>query len=392
MMNDMDRFDKNKEFEEYVKIAEKAEEERSGIEAESEYDTLDSEVDDEDYPYEVKNIRVEQKMITVFQIEHWMQNEILILQPEYQRNLVWDYKRKTALIESMMMKIPIPAFYLDENANGKKYVIDGMQRLSAIHEFMNDGFRLRKMQYLSSSCEKKTFSQLDIKFRSYIEDTVLTVNILDERCPQMVKFDVFRRVNTGGVPLNPQEIRNIMAQPKVRTLLKKMAGCEEFLSATNHKVKDIRMSAQELCLRYLTVRYAYDWEKREFVNYRGLLKMMDASVLRLNNRKEEELEAILKEFQNIMVQCEKVLRTMYFCKPGSNALNKSLFTAWTVVFANRKTESQKLDAYVDQIRKEYNILLEEDSEFYRSITSSTGTKKHIQFSIESVRSIVEGFL
>ena len=65
----------------------------------------------------------------------------------------------------------IPAFYLDEDIDGVKNVIDGMQRLSAIHDFLNDKFTLRKMQYLTK-CDKKKFSELDIKFRSRIEETM----------------------------------------------------------------------------------------------------------------------------------------------------------------------------------------------------------------------------
>ena len=179
------------EFEEYLKLSEKIELEYNGIEADDDNGNMET-----DEPYEVENIRVAQKMITVFQIEHWIAQNNLDLSPEYQRNIVWDDERKSSLIESLLLRIPIPAFYLDENKQGNKSVIDGMQRLSAIHSFLNNEFCLKKMQYLSH-LDKKFFRDLDIKFRARIEDTELAVNILDEKCPQMVKFDVFRRVNTG---------------------------------------------------------------------------------------------------------------------------------------------------------------------------------------------------
>ena len=112
--------------------------------------------------------------------------------------------------------------------DGTKSVIDGLQRLSAIHSFLNDEFELRKLEYLSS-CDGKKFSQLDNKYKSYVLDTTLSVNILGTVCPDMVKFDVFRRVNTGGLPLNPQEIRNTLATSEVRNLLKNMSSCDEFM-------------------------------------------------------------------------------------------------------------------------------------------------------------------
>ena len=178
----------------YLKLSEKVESEYNGIEENDDNETIEA-----DEPYEVQNIRIAQKMITVFQIEHWISagsGVKLNLSPEYQRNLVWDIKRQSALIESLLLRIPIPAFYLDEDSDGNKNVIDGMQRLSAIHSYLNNEFSLTKMQYLSH-CENKYFRDLEPKFRARIEDTELAVNILDEKCPQMVKFDVFRRVKIG---------------------------------------------------------------------------------------------------------------------------------------------------------------------------------------------------
>ena len=368
---------------EYLKLSGKVESEYNGIE-----ENDDNEGSEADVPYEVQNIRVTQKMITVFQIEHWISEEMLNLSPEYQRNLVWDEKRKSALIESLLLRIPIPAFYLDEDSDGNKSVIDGMQRLSAIHSYLNNEFCLTKMQYLSH-CENKFFRDLEPKFRGRIEDTELAVNILDEKCPQMVKFDVFRRVNTGGLPLNFQEIRNIMAEPKVRILLRRMAKCEEFQRATQFRVKDIRMGAQELCLRYLAILSAYDWKKQDFIQYRGLLKMMDQMIINLNMMSEESLEKLFQTFRVVMADCHELLGEYSFCKMGNNKINKALFTSWAVVLTNAEYDMDVLNKKVDKLRDLYRKCLSEDIEFYRAITSSTGTRKNILISIEVIRKLWE---
>lgn len=370
------------EITEYLKLSEKAEAEYNGIEEND--DSESSEAD----PYEVQNIRVTQKMITVFQIEHWISVGMLNLSPEYQRNLVWDEKRNSALIESLLLRIPIPAFYLDEDSDGNKSVIDGMQRLSAIHLYLNNEFCLTKMQYLSH-CENKYFRDLEPKFRARIEDTALAVNILDEKCPQMVKFDVFRRVNTGGLPLNFQEIRNIMAEPKVRILLRRMAECEEFQRATKCSVKDVRMGAQELCLRYLTILFAYDWNKRDFKQYRGLLKMMDQMIINLNSMPEESLEKLFQTFRGVMADCHEVLGEYSFCKVDNNKINKALFTSWAIVLTNAEYDMNVLKKKLNELRALYRKYLSEDLEFYRAITSSTGTRKNILISIEVIRKLWE---
>lgn len=371
---------------EYLRLSEKVESEYNGIEKDD-----DNEIIEADEPYEVQNIRIAQKMITVFQIEHWISagsGVKLNLSPEYQRNLVWDIKRQSALIESLLLRIPIPAFYLDEDSDGNKNVIDGMQRLSAIHSYLNNEFSLTKMQYLSH-CENKYFRDLEPKFRARIEDTELAVNILDEKCPQMVKFDVFRRVNTGGLPLNFQEIRNIMAEPKVRTLLRKMTECSEFQCATQFNVKDIRMGAQELCLRYLTILSAYDWRKRDFIYYRGLLKMMDQMIIKLNGMPVESLEKLFQTFRCVMADCHEILGEYSFCKAGNNKINKALFTGWAVVLTNTEYDMSILKKNVKKLRNSYRKCLSEDTEFYRAITSSTGTRKNIWLSIDVIRNLLE---
>lgn len=355
-------------------------------------ESLEEETFEEDQlPYDLINIRIEQKTITVYQIEHWIRQGRLNLTPEYQRNLVWNDQRKSALIESLMLKIPIPSFYLDEGDNGQKSVIDGMQRLTTIHSFLNDQFSLKGLQYLSSY-ENKTFSQLDIKFQGIIEDTIFNINILSQQCPQMVKFDIFRRVNTGGVPLNFQEIRNIMAVPKVRTLLREMAVCEEFLYATGHRINDVRMNAQELCLRYLTILYCYDWEQKELKNYTGLLRSMDNMILQLNHLTDEQHAHTLKEFKKVMLQCYEILGKTSFCKPKSRLINKSLFTGWAVVLTNMKLADNTLHGISDKIFNKYQDYLKTDMAFFNAITSSTGTRGHLLLSLEVIRNIMEEFI
>lgn len=368
---------------ELFELIEKNQEELDGIEYNQEDDDLEN-----DSVFSERDIRVSQKIITVFMVEHWIEKGLLNLQPDYQRNLVWDLKRKSALIESLLLNIPIPAFYFDEDSTGKKSVIDGLQRLSTIHQYVNEKFRLRNLQYLSS-CEGKLFSELDIKYRTKIFETMLVVNILDERCSPMIKMDIFRRVNTGGIHLNPQEIRNIMADSDVRKLLVDMSTCNEFILATNGKVNDIRMGAQELCLRYITILSSFNWNLNDFEYYHGLIKMMDACILTLNKADVQKLEIILKQFKRVMHQCHMILEEYSFCKLDNKRINKSLFTSWAIVLCYYNLEDNLIVMNKEKIRKKYFETLQNDREFYNSITSSTGSRKYISYAIRVIRKILE---
>ncbi len=369
----------------YLKSIEEFEKNYIGIE---EQDTEDIDTN-MGMPYNISDIRIEQKMLNVYQIENWIMQSMLNLQPEYQRNLVWDDQRKTALIESLLLRIPLPSFYLNEDENGYKNVIDGMQRLSTIHEFVQNAFPLKKMQYFPN-CENMIFRELPMMYQSYIMETVLTVNILDARCPQMIKFDIFKRVNTGGLQLNFQEIRNIMAKPMVRNLLKEMASCEEFRTATGRGINDIRMGAQELCLRLITILYHYDWDHHNrLVNYVGLMKTMDNMIVELNMCIERDYRRILSDFKRAMRQAHMILGSDIFTTPGQKRVNASLFTSWAAVLMYYKFPNDWIEKNTDRIYNDYKTELEEKNDFYHAVTSSTGSRKNILTALAAIQRILE---
>ena len=193
-------------------------------------------------PYSPNDIRINQRIFTIYQIQHMIETGKLFLTPDFQRNLVWDLRRKSLLIESIMLGIPISSFYFQEDYEGNKIVIDGLQRLSTISQFLNNEFALKELQYLNYN--GYCYSDLPQKYVNKIEDTQLVAYVLDSTCHELSKFDVFRRVNTGGMPLNSQEIRNSMAADGTRSLLKAMSRSQEFQKATRGRVKDIRMDVR----------------------------------------------------------------------------------------------------------------------------------------------------
>ncbi|MDE7045898.1 MAG: DUF262 domain-containing protein, partial [Acetatifactor sp.] len=194
-------------------------------EAGFDYEFEEAEYDDEqekEQPFDAEKIRVDQQMLSVKYMLELMEQDLIELNPGYQRRRVWnDNKKKSLLIESLMLRIPIPAFYFYENEDGKYQVIDGQQRLTTMKEFVNGDFRLTGLEYLGKDYNKKKFEDLDTKYIQRIYRTQIAVNILDARSPKNVIYDIFRRVNTGGVILNPQEMRNAICKQEVRDFLVK---------------------------------------------------------------------------------------------------------------------------------------------------------------------------
>ena len=115
------------------------------------YEIENTETEDEEIkeqPFDAEKIRVDQQMLSVKYMLELMEQNLIELNPGYQRRRVWkDNKRKSLLIESLMLRIPIPAFYFYENEDGKYQVIDGQQRLTTIKEFVYGEFRLTGLEY-----------------------------------------------------------------------------------------------------------------------------------------------------------------------------------------------------------------------------------------------------
>lgn len=368
-------------------IEKKEQDETQYLGLEYENEEPNEEIIDEEMPYRVDDIRIDQKMISLFQMCRWIDSGNLDLRPEYQRNLVWNMQKKSLLIESLMLRIPIPAFYLDEDEEGKKTVIDGLQRLSTIHEFVNGGFRLKGLQYLKN-CEKKTFQELDRKYKNRIDDTQFAVNILDVRCPVMVKFDVFRRINTGGVALNSQEVRNIMASPQTRKLLLNMSHSNAFLDATRNRVNDIRMGAQELCLRFIAYYRVYDLEDG-FGYFAEMNKLLDETIVDLNKMSGEDKKLFEEFFEECMMKCEALFGETAFSKPQSTQLiNRALFTSWSVILGNVDVTVRELKRKQRQANKCISRYLELP-EYYNAVTSSTSTRRNMEIQFETAKKILE---
>lgn len=367
-----------------ISVGEKAEDELIGLEYED-----DEANETVELPYKPEDIRIDQKVISLFQIYRWIDQDILDLRPDFQRNFVWDIERKSLLIESLMLKIPIPAFYFDENEEGLKTVIDGMQRLSTVYDFLKDNFALKGLQYLVD-CNGLKYSELEKKYRMRIEDTQLAVNILDAKCPSMVKFDVFRRINTGGVALNPQEVRNIMATPRTRKLLSDMAVCEEFVKGTRNRVNDMRMGAQELCLRFLAYYQLYDSKLEGFTDFKEMTQLLDAMILTINRMGSEELNNALLLFKKSMKLCTILFGAEAFSKPNTGSIiNRALFTSWSIVLVNKQYSEERLNEKKADAIRLFREKISSDAEYFNAISSSTSSRKNMTIQFRYAERILE---
>jgi len=208
--------------------------------------SISDNVSDSIYPN--AEVRVEKAQFSIHHLYTLCRKrEELILDPDFQRSDVWKPKQKAELIESILMGIPIPLMYLFEDKHGKKQVVDGRQRITAILDFFEDKTKLNNLKILHqlNGC---CFKDLDPKLQGIFEDYQLFFYIIQPPTPERVKYDIFDRVNRGGTSLNKQEMRNALYRGKSTDLLDRLCQSDEFLNATGSINKE-RMRDRYVALR-----------------------------------------------------------------------------------------------------------------------------------------------
>ncbi|MFT4928252.1 MAG: hypothetical protein ACI8WB_004371, partial [Phenylobacterium sp.] len=212
-------------------------------------------------PFDTDAISISQQVVPMDTLIRRLKQKSIHLSPNFQRSEVWDATRRSRLIESLMLKIPLPMFYVAAGEDGKWEVVDGLQRLSTIRDFIignADGKRLKlsNLEFLGDKFKNKTYADIEddpvhIRLINTIMETEMRLTVINPGTPEEVKRNIFKRINTGGMPLTSQEIRHALYQGQSSDLLAEMVDTPEFKSAVNKPINDTRMAARELVLRFL---------------------------------------------------------------------------------------------------------------------------------------------
>jgi hypothetical protein len=213
-------------------------------------------------PSKPKEVRIAKEQYSVFELLRKIEKGQLVLAPEFQREDVWNNPQRAELIESILLGIPIPLIYLFEDKRGIRQVVDGRQRITAIQKFFNGNFKFTKLKVLDD-LNGKSFSELDLFYQGKIEDYQINTYVIQPPTPESIKFNIFDRVNRGGVQLNKQEMRHALYQGKSTELLKSLSESDAFKKVTGNTVSPKRMRDKYLIIRLIGF-YLYQ-EKRLLV-------------------------------------------------------------------------------------------------------------------------------
>lgn len=331
--------------------------------------------------YPNAKVRVDKDQFTTSHLHKLVEKRgVIKLDPEFQRHNVWTLTRKRELIESILMGIPIPVIYLFENTDGTRQVVDGKQRISTIIEFLNNSFSLADLKILPNVTG--TFDEIDPKLQGVFEDYQLSFYIIQPPTPERVKYDIFDRVNRGGMQLNHQEMRNALYQGRATRLLKKLVKSPEFLDATDRGISPKRLKDQYLALRaiaFMLIRRYPDEVVRhngQPIEYKSDIDDFLAKIMVFLNKKAPDslIEQCGRSFLQAMTYALEYLGPDAFrFNPKQNGMrrpvNMPLFEMITYILSYSGIRS-KIDRVAGEIRK-FKELYDSKPMFMSNVDSST---------------------
>jgi len=200
-----------------------------------------------DYPLD--DIMVRSETRTVAEVVKRINRDRYLLGPDFQRDFVWGPVPQSKLIESCIMRIPLPVLYVAEGIDGRITVVDGLQRLTTFVRFIHDKLKLTGLGD-DHPLNGKRYSDLAVNLQGRVEETQLTLHILDRNAPPRTKLDIFERVNSGSI-LTRQQMRNALYNGAGTQWLSRMVKCDEFLEATGRSLNSKTMRDREAVNRFV---------------------------------------------------------------------------------------------------------------------------------------------
>lgn len=343
-------------------------------------------------PFNPNEIDVDISTVNLGSLIDQLENDEIDLQPDFQRVTdVWDNVKKSRLIESILLGLPLPSFYFSEDPVSQKLsIIDGLQRICAIRDFVlekENPLKLEGLQFLKNF-EGFTFSQLARPEVKRIKSLKITMNTLRKGTPLDVKYIIFQRVNTAGVPLTPQEMRHALNQGPAAIFIKELADMESFKKATNYSVESKRMQDRDFVNRFIAFFIGYQ-------DYMGDLDMfLNDKMGELNKMTSEQRDDIRVSFDKAMKCCYEIFkkdtfRKRYKQEDRRKPISKSVYDTLSVNIAWLSDEERKLLLKNTEAFKAGMIRLFNDKKFDFSITTGTGKKYNVEQRFTMVKSLIK---
>ncbi len=341
-----------------------------------------------------KDIKIDVKQLALQNIIDRLKYDEISFVTDYQREAnLWKPAQQSLLIESILLNLPLPAFYFDITDNSKWEVVDGLQRLSAIKNFLFKGLKLEKVEYLKE-IQSHTFKELPRELQRRIREFNITTYLIGKDNPPEIKFNLFKRINTGGLVLTSQEIRHALNTGVAANYLKELAENTAFKNATYGKISSKRMLDRDFINRFLAF---YLLQENTYLE--DMDAFLNTALRTLKNKTADEIAKISADFERSMNTASAIFGEYAFRKRYSleNKLrkfpiNKALFEVLSVSFARlTQAEAEQLIAKKDVFLQHF-VQECDTPEFEDSIARATGDKRNVLYRYSTIKKIIQSTL
>jgi hypothetical protein len=331
------------------------------------------------YPFNPNDIEIDTPPFTVGYLIDRMEYGEINMNADFQREgNLWKEKQQSRLIESILLGLPLPAFYFD-TANKQWDIIDGLQRCCAIENFcVKKTLRLQNLEFLAEKDGKQYleglgFDDLDRELQRSIITRPITVNLI-KKAPRNIRFILFRRLNTGGLKLKAQEIRNAVYQGYAADTIKNMAKSQEFIQVTGERIPTKRMEDRDFVSRFVAF-YLID-----YLEYQpGLDEFINSSMELLEKKEAQSIERDFKESLKLAYEIfqEDAFRKRTDPKEKRRPINKAYFEVITVSLAKLSDQNKRELLNHKDLFKENLMTLMANDRYSNSLSGGTGTKDSV---------------
>ena len=323
-----------------------------------------------DYPLDELSIRDERR--TAIDVVRRISKGSFVMDSDFQRDFVWEEQKQSRLIESILLRIPLPVFYVAEDDQGRYIVVDGRQRLTTLQRFFDGKLKLKLPD--RPELHGKTFDELLPRWQYRVEDCQLHFYIIDHKAPERARLDIFERVN-GGEVLTRQQMRNAMYNGAATRFLRDEARTKLFLKTTDESLNVKKMTDREFVNRFVS------FSLLPLEEYKGDMDRWLADGLReCEKLSEEERKQLSRRFRRTLANNLKVFGDQAFRKPRPSGerrgpINASLSDVLAQGLADR-AEAEVADR-AEQIWAALCKLLE-DADFNKAVTYGPNALKEVQ--------------
>lgn len=331
-------------------------------------------------PQEVRKITTQAYDKSVADVVRMIDDKDIRLDPDYQRNYVWDNKKASMLIESIILNVPIPVIYVSQEEDDSWSVIDGLQRLYSLKRFFDGKFKLSGLEILSD-LNKSDINTLNPKALRMLRNGLLRVIMITHDSNEEIKYDVFMRLNTGSVHLTEQELRNCLYRGNLNKLLREVVQNATWLQLMGLKEPHVRMADRETALRFLAIWKSWNADTETLNDYKGRMKSFLNTFMSdhkdIKQSESVEWKAIFEETVNKVIQ---VYGTNAFKRQSldgttEKTINRAIIDV--IMLSSTQHTLEELMRKKEVIKKNFIEKTNNDLDFRNSIKIGTSDTKVI---------------